>query len=288
MASSLSLVIGFVLISTEQIETKFAQVQPVPAAAAGWQRSPGQWRAVVLIHGFRPHPFHHDQVVKPGFQDWQEPGSKLVLTLGKSADVFSFAYGQNVALEKVANAPGLAHGIRRLKALGYTDIVLVGHSAGGLVARQFVEDHADTGVTKVIQVCSPNAGTSWSKASLVMPKSQELFLASLAPEVRQAWIQKRADRQVPPEIQFVCIVGTGARHGDGVVHVSSQWSADLQRQGIPALPLSTTHFLAMRSTAGAEAIAELVAKREPRWDVAKVMAARQALLHAAQGVAASR
>ena len=50
---------------------------------------------------------------------------------------------------------------------------LVGYSAGALIARYFVEDSPDYGVTKVIQVCAPNGGSGWGKLTAGVRQSQE-------------------------------------------------------------------------------------------------------------------
>ena len=118
-----------------------------------WMRTAERTQAVLLIHGFHYHLFDKD-VPKAGLRPWQKADSPLVKELGKSADVFAFAYGQNVSLETVIKESKLAASIAELRKLGYKEIVLVGHSAGGLIARQFVEDNPDAGVTKVIQVCA--------------------------------------------------------------------------------------------------------------------------------------
>src|SRR6266481_2076616 len=54
----------------------------------------------------------------------------------QTADVFALAYSQEVGVERVAETPVLRQAVSKLKALGYREVVLVGHSAGGLVARQ--------------------------------------------------------------------------------------------------------------------------------------------------------
>src|SRR5207244_2414497 len=122
------------------------------------------------------------------------------------ADVFAFAYSQDVPLETVADGPGLRDGVRRLKALGYREIVLVGHSAGGLVARQFVEDYPGAGVTKVVQVCAPNGGSAWAKARMAVRKKQEAFLASLTRKDRRLSLHERAEKRIPADVEFVCVV----------------------------------------------------------------------------------
>jgi pimeloyl-ACP methyl ester carboxylesterase len=278
----LSIWCALVLAEGGAIETQFVQVHPSLPAVASWKRSTGQSCAVVLIHGLNPHMFRDNQVSRASLRDWQQPTSTLVKTLGKVADVYAFAYGQSVPVDRIAGVPALRAGIAQLRHMGYTDIVLVGHSAGGVVARQFVEDYPGASVTKVIQVCTPNAGSSWGKAKIVVRHSQEVFLESLSPETRQVYTRERAAKQIPDWIQFICLVGNGASSGDGVVSCRSQWSEELQRQGVPAIPLATTHFRVMRSREGAERIAELVQERQFRWDAAKVGAARHKLLGGAE------
>jgi hypothetical protein len=55
----------------------------------------------------------------------------------------------------------------------------------------------------------------------------------------------------------------------------------LQRQGIPAYALATSHWQAVRSAKGAELIAELVRRPLPRWTTAEVERARKQLLKSA-------
>ncbi len=95
-------------------------------------RSAGQPRAVVLIHGLYLHPFSSRNVPRATLVSWQRPDGPMVQALARDADVFAFAYGQSVAVDEVAALPGLADGVRRLRQNGYSDIVLVGFSAGGL------------------------------------------------------------------------------------------------------------------------------------------------------------
>ncbi|MCS6850800.1 MAG: hypothetical protein NZ700_06485 [Gemmataceae bacterium] len=111
-----------------------------------------------------------------------------------------------------------------------------------------------------------------------MEPSQLSFLESLTKEGREQSVKERAGKNVPSHVEFVCVVGNGAGVGDGVVHCRSQWTEDLQRQGIPAVALSVSHFMAMRSTQGAALLAALVRDKQPRWDADKVAAVRRELL----------
>lgn len=264
--------------TAEQAETRFVQVYPAPGKVNNLKRSPGQQRAVVLIHGLRMHLFDHGSVPEALMRDWQQPESPLVKNLAKGSDVFAFAYGQNVPLEAVADSPRLREHVARLKKLGYADIVLAGHSAGGLIARHFLEDHPDAGVTKVVQICTPNGGSSWGTLQFGVPKSQMPFLATLTPAGRRECLSRRAGRKIPEAAQFICVVGTGGKDGDGVVPLNSQWPEDLQKQGVPVFPLETNHFLVVLADDCVSGISGLVRDKQLRWDSARVRLARERLL----------
>ena len=271
----------FVLLLTlvggsEPVETKFRQVQPVPGEAM--ERTPGRPRAVLLLHGLRIHPLSNAKVYEAQFHDWQLPGSVLVKALGRDADVFAFAYGQNARLESIAATPALANAVGKLRFLGYTEIILLGHSTGGVVARLFVEDQPHAGVTKVIQVCAPNDGSSWAKLNFSVAKDQEPFLHSLTKKERLLWNGLREDKKIPANIDFLCVVGASGPLGDGMVACKSQWSRDLQKQGIPAARLATTHLTVLRSPKTVEKIVEMLREEHPRWSADKVQALRKGLV----------
>ena len=146
-----------------RVESWLEPVLPQPLPGQSSTRTPKQWRAVVLIHGLHLHPFSKDNVAKPLLRDWQKPKSKMARELVKYADVYAFAYAQDVGIDEVVRGSRLLDDVRCLRRLGYREIVLIGHSAGGVVARQFVEDYPSEGVTKVIQVCTPNGGSSLAR-----------------------------------------------------------------------------------------------------------------------------
>src|SRR5262249_33457374 len=143
-------------------------------------------RAVVLIQGLHVHPFRPGKVPVPERRPWQEPKSNLVKALAKDSDVFAFAYAQTVPVDEVATAPGLRDAVVRLRKAGHTEVVLIGHSAGALVSRSFVEQFPDAGVTKVIAVGAPYAGAEVAHFKVAYPKVQEPFVQSLTPEARCA------------------------------------------------------------------------------------------------------
>jgi pimeloyl-ACP methyl ester carboxylesterase len=260
----------------EAVEARFKQVYPV--ARDGMERTRGRTRAVFLLHGLRIHPINPAKVHEPQFHDWQLPGSVLVKALSRNADVFAFAYGQDTRLETIANLPALASAIAKLRFLGYAEIVLLGHSTGGVVARLFVEDRPRCGVTRVIQVCAPNDGSSWANLHFSIARDQEPLLQSLTKKDRILSSEIRDDKRIPANVDFLCVVGASGLHGDGMVACKSQWPTDLQKQGIPAIRLTTTHLTVLRAPKTVERIAELVWEDHPRWSADKVEAMRKTIV----------
>jgi hypothetical protein len=256
-------------------EIRFVQV--APAVGETWVRSPSQTRAVVLIKGLHVHTLANDKVPEADFASWQQPGSLLVKTLAPDSDVFAFSYGQTVPVDAIPKMPNLCDGIQALRAMGYHQVVLVGHSAGGLIARQIVEDEPNCGVTKVVQVCAPNVGSPWAALKNGVCPSQKTFVGSLTKKERTLLLLERADKQIPDSVEFVCVVGTGLVTGDGMVSTRSQWPDDLQQQGIPAVAIGTAHAFAVRGSKGVKLLAGLVREPQPRWSPDQVKAMRKRL-----------
>ena len=254
--------------SSPAIETQFVQLAPPPRERAWWSK-PGRTRAVVLIHGLYVHPFSKTNVTRAQPHSWQQPDSLLVKRLASESDVFAFSYAQTVTADEVAECPELEKHVLRLRREGYLDIVLIGHSAGGVIARQFVEDHPDSGVTKVIQVCAPNAGSGWATWQTVRANQID-FLESLTKPVRRRALSERADKQIPAHVEFACIVATGAVVGDGLVLTRSQYTPDLQRQRIAVYPFHATHWTVLRNSKGVELVARLVREPQPRWEPKRI------------------
>jgi pimeloyl-ACP methyl ester carboxylesterase len=276
MASWLPTVCLLLAIGAEPVETRFVQV--APSATDGAIRPvPGQTRAVVLIQGLHLHVLNHREAARAELRPWQQPGSVLVRTLARDADVFAFTYGQTAPVTDIADLPALGVSVQRLRAARYQEIVLIGFSAGGLVARQFVEDNPTAGVNRVIQVCAPNAGSPLAHVRVGVGAVQKPFMQSLTSQSRTHFLADRSDRRIPANIDFVCVVANGLFFSDGVVSARSQWPDDLQAQGVPAVSLSTEHWQALRNERAALVIARLVRERQPRWDAPQVAAMRKRL-----------
>ena len=182
MPSTLSF-LALLSIGLTPSETQFVQVAPAAHELTDARRSPGQDRAVVLIHGLLLHPIHSSAIKRPELHNWQRSESLFVNVLARESDIYAFAYSEDGPADEVSEAPTLLAGVRRLRAMGYRSVVLIGHSAGAIVAREFVEDHPDAGVTKVIQVCPPNGGSPWASWHLIQPK-QAGFMESLTKPAR--------------------------------------------------------------------------------------------------------
>jgi pimeloyl-ACP methyl ester carboxylesterase len=275
------------LAAGSSIDLRFAEVAPARPQTASWARTLGARRAVVLIHGLKVHTLREGAPYQAKFDGWQAAGSRLVKGLAPLGDVYAAAYSQNATVEQIAADPRWLDCIASLRAMGYTEIVLVGHSAGGIIARELVEDHAECGCTKVVQVCAPNAGSSWANLYPAVVEGEMLFTRSLTKAERERVLESRADRRIPSDVEFVCIVGNVEIYGDGLVACSCQWPPDLQSQGVPAQLVASFHPLAVRSATGVAEIIQAVRDRAPRWTAAEVAQARKRLLQKTEQSSAS-
>jgi triacylglycerol esterase/lipase EstA (alpha/beta hydrolase family) len=280
---SVSLLFGAWLVAAmPAVETRFEQLAPANATAADTdavpRRRPDMRRAVILLHGLRPQPVSADAAARAQPSTWEKPQGPIVKALSPSADVYAFHYAQTVALDEVARLPALAGAVKSLRAAGYEEVVLVGYSAGGVIARIFVEDTPNSGVTKVVQVCAPNAGSDWTVLSKGVRAVQVPFVRSLTREDRVAAAKARAGKSIPPQVEFVCIVTAMNWLNDGVVRRDAQWTPELQAQGVPAELVFSAHVGAMYSNRMANRIAELVTTPQPRWSHERIVAARPKVL----------
>src|SRR5205085_1330422 len=207
--------------------------------------------------------------------DWVQPKAELVKALAADFDVYAFGYAQTVPVDAVSLSPGLAAAVGKFKQAGYQEVVLIGHSAGGLIARQFVERFPAAGVTKVIQVASPNTGSDFAALAVGLPKPHGSFIKSLAPRPRLD-AARGGEAPIAAGIDFCCVVCKVPRlSGDTLVGLESQWPPDLQKQGIPAALVAVSHFDAMKAPHAVERIAELAREKLVRWTPEQVEPGRQ-------------
>ncbi|MFL5331573.1 MAG: esterase/lipase family protein [Gemmataceae bacterium] len=280
---SVLLLSAWLLATPTPVETRFERLAPGPVAAMDGaespRRSPGIGRAVVLLHGLRLQPVSEEAVRRAEPCYWEKPEAPVVKALSAEADVYAFHYAQSIPLDDVARTPDLYRAIRSLCEAGYPEVVLVGYSAGGVIARQFVEDQPHGGgVTKVVQVCAPNGGSEWTVLSHGVRSAQVPFIRSLTKESRSAANNLRGEKRVPDEVEFVCLVAVCTWKGDGIVRRDCQWTPDLQKQGIRAETIFVQHIGAMYSSRLASKVAELVRTPQPRWTSEQVAAAKPEIL----------
>jgi hypothetical protein len=248
----------------ENLPTAFWQIT-VTSREPGLPDGRSKDRAVVLIHGLVPHILRAEKTGQPNPTVWQKPGSELVRKLSGEFDVYGFSYAQTLPVDMICHSCGLRNGVRQLKEKGYSEIVLVGHSAGAVVARQFVEAYPRAGVTRVIAVAGPHAGSPWARLPrLGLPDIQEPFIKSLSPSSRMRHCE--AGRPVDEDIEFCCLVcKLPRRSSDRIVPADSQWPPELRRQGVPAVCVPLDHFDVVRTGPGAEVIAGLARIKSTRW-----------------------
>jgi pimeloyl-ACP methyl ester carboxylesterase len=260
-----------------EVASALIQVGPAPMDARSLVRSPGQERAVVLIHGLTVHP-SEERILRAEPHGWQKPDAAMARRLLHAADVFAFAYGQHTSITDVVERSDLRKYLGQLHEMGYREIVLVGHSAGGIIARQLVEDHPDVPVNRVVQVATPNLGSGW--ATFQLPWSvQKPFTTDLTKWIRKQTQSRRADILIPSHVEFVSVVANGIlQQGDGLVIASSQWTPDLIAQRIPVHEVRTTHRGAVYDAEAVALIALLATTPQPRWPEAEIEAARRRIL----------
>src|SRR5581483_2036375 len=94
-----------------RVQAQFVKLAPYPDTPG---RTVGQPRAVVLIHGLALHPLSEEKAVKPRLRFWQAADAPLVKRLARDADVYAFAYGQNLPVEQIAADSPLPGHVREL------------------------------------------------------------------------------------------------------------------------------------------------------------------------------
>lgn len=266
------------LTPAAELPTRFWGITPDVAEADLPKLKRKADTAVVLVHGLMPRPIRTALAENADPHSWQKPTGDLVKALAADADVFGFSYAQTGPVDSVVLSKGLRDGVAAVKAAGYRSVVLVGHSAGGIVVRRFVELFPDAGVTKVVCVAAPHLGSDWARfPDFTLPRTQQRFIRSLLPGVREMQAKEWADT-VGKTVQFCCVVCKTTRlDGDWIVGLRSQWPDELQEQGVPAVLVGCNHFDAMKCDKGVKAITELVQGKVVRWTPEQVEQARKAL-----------
>jgi len=235
-------------------------------------------RAVVLIPGLKLHPVRPALAARPEMHKWQQPRGELVRALAEDFDVFALGYAQTVPVDVVARAPALRAAVELLEKADYREIILIGHSAGGVLARLFVATYPKTGVTKVITTASPHAGALLARLPFGYPKIQAPFVQSLTPEARQA-MARPVDVDPNQPIEMVCVVARLPRlFSDGLVDVDSQWPPECRAAGVPVVVVEINHFEVLMQPASVHVVARLAREKLRRWTPQEVEQAARLLL----------
>lgn len=278
---AVSLAVALTVAPAVDLPTKFWGITPNVVEVDLPKLKKTNDTAVVLIHGLMVHPFRPDLAEWADPHSWQKPTGEIVKSLAADADVFGFSYAQTVSVDSVAISKGFRDGISALKAAGYKQVVLVGHSAGGIISRRFVELYPDAGVTKVLCIGCPHLGSDWAHLpDTILPRTQQRFIQSMQRDVRES-LAKEWTTEMSPDVQFCSVLCKLPRLGnDTVVSLTSQWPDQLQKQGVPAVLVACNHFDAMKSEKTAKAISELMKGKIVRWTPEQVETARTALFGA--------
>lgn len=275
MTPSLPLVVAALVAPAVELPTELWQVAPERKGVFAINPPRTKDRAVLLIPGLKIHPFRPSAATKPDLREYQQPNSELVRALAKDSDVFAFGYAQTVPVDAVAMSPGLRAAVGRLKQAGYEEVVLIGHSAGGVIARVFAEGNPDAGVTKVITVAAPHLGADLASLKVGYPKVQAPFVESLAPAVR---IKAVGSGKLDDKIQVACVVCKVKRiEADWLVKLPSQWPEDCRKAGVPAVLVQTDHWHAMLAPQSVKVISELAREKLTRWTPDEIEKAQKVL-----------
>lgn len=258
------------------IPTAYWQISPENRAGGLPKREKD--RAVILIHGLVPRPVQVKKAAIPEPHSWQKPNSHMVKKLAPDFDIYGFSYAQTLPVDFVTHSCGLRGAVKQVKAAGYKEVVLIGHSAGGVVAYQFAEQYPDAGMTRVVVVAAPLHGSRLANVPTVgLASTQVPFIKSLAPDCRKLQSEK-CGRPIPVSLEICCVVCKLPRLAtDTIVPAESQWPDLAQKQGIPAVLMEVNHFDAVRSARGADKVAELAKGKLTRWTPEEVEQARKAL-----------
>ena len=269
--------LSLLAIAAPPRETAFLQVAPTQRDLSIIVRSPNQERAVVLIHGLRLHPFSGAKAAKAIPHGWQESNSLLVRGLGRESDVFVFAYGYDGTADEVSTVPMLRAGVARLRGSGLSERC-AGRSQCRRADRQGIRggrsgfwcDEGHPGLRAERRLGLGFLGPDTTERNL-FPRFTDEIDAPTGPQ--------GSERPPHPGQRRVCLYrrqrAAGRRRRGG--HALPVDRGHLQRQGIPAYVLGTTHWQVVRTRAGADLIAELIRTPQPRWDERHVAVLRKVI-----------
>jgi pimeloyl-ACP methyl ester carboxylesterase len=201
---------------------------------------------VLFVHGMAGHPREFETLVKclegTPYQPW----------------VAQYASGWR--LPPITR--GLSYVLTTLhRKHGFSQLYLVAHSMGGLLARGMLREHVGHTetpfITKFVTLCSPLGG---------MPSADKGV--ELAPAVVPAWrdigpssgyVRQLFDQALPPTIEYSLFFAYDDDATDGVVSLSSQLRREAQREAIHMQGFETTHVGVLREAEVCRALKKVFA-----------------------------
>ncbi|WP_301102978.1 alpha/beta fold hydrolase [Propionivibrio sp.] len=232
-----------------------------PAPSLGW------WRASVMFFAEYVAFITNFVFISP-FERWWMGADRLLPCYGRPPLLLIHGYGCSRAawwsLRRRLEAAGWSVATINLEPLftsienfvepvarrlddvlaetGATQVVLVGHSMGGLVAHAYLRRHGVAQVSRLVTLGTPHAGSELAKTGIgenarqMRPGSAWLTaLASEAPLIDTLNIFSRHDNFVLPQVNLV-LPGAQQRIIDGLGHLAMLYSPRVAQAVLDGLP----------------------------------------------------
>ncbi len=201
----------------------------------GYHADSGAWRTAGITQAL-------------GHLGWSDGGRLRLRAIGTPLSPPGRGSMRYYTLELDSQAPLLyqvrqlqGHMQRVLRRHKGETVILLGHSAGGVLGRLYMVQHPKAGVSALITIASPHLGTESAELGLTVGRSPLGWIGRmLGSETLQRSVQLYADlvpekpgtllfwlnRQPHPEARYISVVRDGRRSliGDLVV---PEWSQDM-------------------------------------------------------------
>ena len=180
---------------------------------------------------------------------------------GSQAWIFSYPSGIRLGLASLT--------LRRIvddlqRRHGFTQLVVVAHSIGGLVARDFVNQvvqrDAPQYVSLLLTISTPWNGVAAAKSGLA--HSPVVVPAWIDVAQGSAYLAALSDKPLPDGLPHVLFFGyEGGNGSDGTIALESQLQADAQRRAMLVVGFPEDHSAILRSAAVSEKLNTILASR---------------------------